>query len=95
MIVEVRVLRQIADAALGVDVAGGAAEQLGAAAGRKHQLHQQLQRRGLAGAVRTEEAEDFTRLHVEGEVIERAIRAVFARSRLRSPLSARVSRARP
>ena len=44
------------------------------ARGRKHQLHQQLQRRRLAGAVGAEEAEDLAGLDRQRQAIERAVR---------------------
>ena len=55
------------------EIAERPAEQLGAARRRKHELHQQLQRGGLAGAVRAEEAEDLARLDVERQAVERPI----------------------
>ena len=55
-------------------VADRPAEDLGAPGRRENQLHQQLQRGGLAGAVRTEEAEDLARLDLERQAIERAVR---------------------
>ena len=58
------------------EIAERPAEDLGAAGGRKHQLHQQLQRRRLAGAVRAEEAEDLARLDLERQAVERAVRAL-------------------
>ena len=75
VVVEVRVLGQVADAAPDGDVADRPAEDLGVAAGRKHQLHQQLQRGRLAGAVGAEEAEDLAGLDLERQAIERAVRA--------------------
>jgi len=73
VIVEVGIFRQVADAAADGDVADGASEDLCFAAGGKHQLHQQLQRRRLAGAVGTEKAEDLARLDFEAQTIESAI----------------------
>src|SRR5262249_6196348 len=55
VIVEVRVLRQVADAPLDVEVANRPAEDFRSPARRIDQLHQQLERCRLAGAVRTEE----------------------------------------
>src|SRR6185436_6295721 len=75
VVVEVRVLGKVADAAPDRDVAERAAEDLGLAAGRKHQLHEQLERRRLAGAVRAQEAEDVAGGDVDGQAIERAIGA--------------------
>ena len=73
VIVEVRVLRQVSDPALDLDVADRPAEDLGAARGREDQLHQQLERRGLAGAVRTEKAEDLALPDLEGQRVERPV----------------------
>src|SRR5581483_1207626 len=74
VVVEVRVLGEVADAPLHAEVAGGAAEDLRTAAGREHQLHQQLQRRGLAGAVGPEKAEDFAGGNRDRQAIEGAVR---------------------
>src|SRR4029079_10148693 len=41
--------------------------------GREDQLHEQLQRGGLARAVRAEKAEDFAGLDLEGQPVERAV----------------------
>ena len=75
VVVEVGVLRKVADAPARRDVADRPPENLGAPGRRKDQLHEQLQRGGLAGAVRAEEAEDLARLDVERQAIERAVRA--------------------
>ncbi len=75
VVVEVGVLRQVADPALDVDVADRPPEDLGAAGRRIDQLHQQLERGGLAGAVRPEEAEDLALPDVERQRIERDVRA--------------------
>src|SRR5205085_2328559 len=48
----------------------------GAAGGWKYQLHEQLERRRLSGAVRAEKAEDFALSDVERQPIERSIRAL-------------------
>ena len=63
-------------------------ENLGPARGRKDQLHQQLQRRRLAGAVRAEEAEDLARLDRRATAGRARGTAACARSRSRSPWSA-------
>src|SRR5262249_30141685 len=76
VVVEVRVLRQVTDAPLDGNVAERPAEDLAAARGRKHQLHQQLQRRRLAGAVGAEKAEDLAGRDLQRQAIERAIRAL-------------------
>jgi hypothetical protein len=76
VVVEVGILRQVADAALDRQIAERPAEDLGAAPGREHQLHQQLQRRRLAGAVGSEETEHLAGFHVQRQPIERAIRTL-------------------
>ena len=55
------------------DVANRPAQDLGAARRRENQLHQQLERRRLAGAVGTEEAEDLARLDLERQAVEGAV----------------------
>jgi hypothetical protein len=74
VIVEERIFRQVADVALRFHVADRPAENLAAARRGIDQLHQQLERRRLARAVRAEEADDFSRFDVEGEAIEGAVR---------------------
>ena len=81
VIVEVRVLRQVADAPADGDVTERPAEDLGVAAGGKHQLHEQLQRGGLAGAVRTEKAEDVAGRDVDARDCRARGRDAGARSR--------------
>jgi hypothetical protein len=56
------------------EIAERLAEHLGVPGGREDQLNQQLQRRGLASAVRAEESEDFARVDFEGQAIERQVR---------------------
>ena len=73
VVVEVRVLRQIADPALDGQVAERPPQNFGAAAGREHELHEQLQRGRLARAVRTEKSEDLALADVERQAIERPI----------------------
>ena len=74
VIVKIGVLGKVADPLPGLEISRRTAEDLGAAGGRKDELHQQLQRRGLAGAVGAQEAEDLPLLDVECEPVERAIR---------------------
>ena len=76
VVVEVRILRQVADAPLDRQIAERPPQNLGAAGGRKHQLHQQLQRRRLAGAVRSEESEDLALADLERQAVERPIGAL-------------------
>ena len=76
VVVEVRVLGKVADAPPTVEIADGPAEDLGAAGGREDQLHQQLERGGLARAVRAEKAEDLAGLDRERQAVERAVRAL-------------------
>jgi len=74
VVVEVRVLREVSDALPHGDVADGTSEDLGAPARRKDELHEQLERRGLAGAVGTEKPENVTADDVNRQAIQRAIR---------------------
>ena len=74
VVVEVGVFGKVADALARRDVADGLAENLGAARRRENELHQQLQRRRLARAVRSEKAEHLARLDRERQPIERAVR---------------------
>ena len=74
VIVEVRVLRQVTEAALRGEVARRTPEDARLAGRRKHQLQQQLQRRRLAGAVRTEKPEDLAGFHLQREAVEDAPR---------------------
>ena len=75
MIVEVRVLGKVADAAADRDVANGPSEDLGVAARGKHELHQQLQRRRLAGTVGAQETEHVTGRDLDRERVECAVGA--------------------
>ena len=76
VVVEVRVLRQVADPALDGQIAERPPENLGAAAGREHQLHEQLQRRRLARAVRAQKSEHLSLADVERQAVERPIRTL-------------------
>ena len=60
IVVEVGRFREVANAALYGEITERTAQNLGAPRRRVDQLHQQLQRRRLAGAVGAEEAEDFS-----------------------------------
>ena len=71
VVVEVRVLGQVADAALPAPVAEGQAEHGRAARVGPEQSHQELQGRGLARAVGPEVAEDLAGLDAEAQVAER------------------------
>ena len=73
VVVEVRVLGKVADALPRRDVANRPAQDLGTARRRENQLHQQLERRRLTGAVGTEEAEDLARLDLERQAVEGAV----------------------
>ena len=74
VVVEVRVLGQVADPPLHLEVAERPAENRRRPGRRVDQLHQQLEGRGLAGAVRPEESEDLARLDGEGQAVEGAVR---------------------
>ena len=70
VIVEVGLFRQVAEAALGREIAGRTSENARFAGRRKDQLQQQLQGGGLAGAVGSEKAEDLARFDLQGETVE-------------------------
>src|SRR5262249_49740640 len=65
--VQVRLLGQVTDALVLADVGGRLAEDVGLAVGREEQAEQQLDRRRLAGAVWTEQAEDIATVDLEVE----------------------------
>jgi hypothetical protein len=75
IVVKVWILGQVADAAPDLDVANRAPQNLGPTGCRVDQLHQQLERSRLAGAVRSQEAKDFPSMDFERQCIERDIRA--------------------
>ena len=66
----------VADGILYGAISAGSYQDFGPAAGRKHQLHQQLQRGRLSSAVGAQKAEHFTGLDAERQAIERPIRAL-------------------
>src|SRR5690606_5317535 len=75
-----RLLRQVADAALGADVHGlggdvGAVED-DAPGVRRHQPDDHVEAGGLAGAVRAEQADDFAGVQAQAEVAHHLARAV-------------------
>src|SRR5262249_61146543 len=70
VVVEVRILRQVAEAALDGEIAERPGPNIGAAAGRKDELHEQLERGGLSSAVLPEEAERLARFDGERQAIE-------------------------
>ena len=76
IIVEVRILGEVADPPFRVEIAEGPSENLSVSRGREDELHEQLERGGLAGAVGAEKTEDFSGLDGEREAIERAVRAL-------------------
>ncbi len=71
--VEPGVLRQEADVLAERALRHVAAQHPGLAAGRPDQPHQQLEGRRLAGAVRTDEAEDLAAAHRERQAVEHAL----------------------
>src|SRR5215469_13414640 len=73
---EAEQLRQVADPLAGLQVPGGRAQDHGLAAGRPDQAEQQLDRGGLARAVRAEEAEDLAALDGHRQARERYRAAV-------------------
>ena len=78
VLVERRVFGQVADPPahreriLGHRMAG----DLRLARGGRHEAREDLHGGGLAGAVRTEKAQDLARAHVEGDVVDGAVHAV-------------------
>ena len=74
VIVEGGILRKIANALARREVADRTSEDLSAPRCRENQLHEQLERGGLAGSVGPEEPEHFPRFDVERQPIERPIR---------------------
>ena len=74
VVVEVGLLRQIAEPALRRRIAQGAAEKLRASGCGKDQLQQKLERGRFAGPVGTEKAEDLAALDLQRETIECAAR---------------------
>ena len=72
VVVEERLLGQESEPCAGAQIAGRLPQDLGTARRRLQQMQQQLQRGGLAGAVRAEQAEDPAARHVKGEIVERA-----------------------
>src|SRR5207237_62970 len=63
-------LGQVAEAPAGAHVAQGLAEHPALAAARAEQAEQELDRGGLAGTVRPEEAENLPALHLHAEAVE-------------------------
>ena len=74
-------LRQVADPAAGRAVAERGAEDPTRAARRTRQAEQQLDRRGLPGAVRPQQADELARTDLEVDPVERHGRAVAFRDR--------------
>src|SRR5262249_52775677 len=81
VVVEVRILRQVPDATFRRQRTGRLAQKLRASRGGKHELHEKLESGGLASAVWTEKAEDFARLDLEGQLIERPVRTFAPETR--------------
>jgi hypothetical protein len=74
VVVERRMLRQEAEAPARPDVAWRPAQDLGTPVRRPQQVDQNLERRALAGAVRSQQAEDAARRNLEGESVQGAVR---------------------
>src|SRR5271163_1013424 len=72
IVVEIRLLGQIADVAMHFDVRGGLAEQTRVAAGGENQIHQKFYGGGFARSVGAKEAEDFAGLHLHGQPLQRS-----------------------
>jgi hypothetical protein len=73
VVVKVRVLGQETNPALDADVTDRPAQNGGVAGGREHELHQQLEGRGLPRSVRPQKPEDPAGLDLERDLVERAI----------------------
>src|SRR5262249_30325127 len=69
-LLKAKVLGQKSDARPSLPVAERLPENEGVASGRPREAEQHLHRRRLPGAVRTEEAEDLTPTHGQGEVVD-------------------------
>ena len=80
VVVEVRILRQVANASSRRDVPDRPPQDLRRPCRREDQLHQQLERGRLPGAVRTQKTKDLTVLNIEGDAIERAVGAAAPES---------------
>ena len=76
VIVEIRLLRQIADLAVHAHVVDRPAAHARRARGREDQPHQQLQRRRFSGAVGPEKSENFALLDLQRQMIERPAHAL-------------------
>src|SRR5262249_36749718 len=74
VIVEGRVLREETNPLLDGEVARGLAENSRRPGGGIKQLHEQLERGALAGAVRAEKPEHFAFVHRQRQAVERAVR---------------------
>ena len=70
-LVKVRLLGQVADPLVLGDVRRRFVEDQRLALGREQQAEQQLDRRGLPGAVGPEQAEDLAAMHLEVKCLER------------------------
>ena len=70
--IEIRFLRQITDARLGLHMPRRMAEHLDVPLGRIQQTEQQFDRGGFAGAVRPEQAEHFAAPDFEIHIVHRA-----------------------
>ena len=70
VIVEIGILGQEADALFHREIAHRAAQDAGRAGGGIEQLHQQLQRGALAGAIRAEKSEHLALVHREREAVQ-------------------------
>lgn len=66
--VERNVFRQESHPASGRGVAKGRSQHATAPPGGTHKAHRQVNRRALPGSIRSQKAEDFPCLHLQGEV---------------------------
>jgi len=70
--IKIRFLRQVADASLGRHVAGGVSEDFKVSFGGMEQTQNQLYGGGLAGAVGSQQAKDFSAPHIEINIVHGA-----------------------
>ena len=77
IVIEVRILGQIADSAPHRHGAGRLAENISLPFRGPDQAHEYLQGGGLAGAVGTQETEDLATLHTQAEMVQRPHRVLL------------------
>ena len=78
---EAKILGQVADASTRLDIASGSTKDARLPGGSRHEVQQNLDGRGFAGAVRPEKAEDLTRFNGEVEAMQCDLAAVLLAER--------------